>query len=174
MPIVCPVIVADPNVPSPFPNPSLRTKERAHLSEGQGARDQGECKTLSYLNLLIPLILYVFPLRTRVFGRQKPAAESQVIFFLLCVSEHQWPDCLGVSKGESVHSTRYLLNTSTILFFTDPNRVRMRKPSDLVIGGKGMIAEREDVIVRSSRVKGFSQVNRWKQERIQVPLGIAI
>lgn len=50
----------------------------------------------------------------------------------------------------------------------------MRKPSDLVIGGKGMIAEREDVIVRSSRVKGFSQVNRWKQERIQVPLGIAI
>lgn len=50
----------------------------------------------------------------------------------------------------------------------------MRKPSDLVIGGKGMIAEREDVIVRSSREKGFSQVNRWKQERIQVPLGIAI
>lgn len=41
----------------------------------------------------------------------------------------------------------------------------MRKPSDLVIGGKGMIAEREDVIVRSSREKGFSQVNRWKQER---------
>lgn len=39
----------------------------------------------------------------------------------------------------------------------------MRKPSDLVIGGKGMIAERKDVIVRSSREKGFSQMNRWKQ-----------